>query len=151
MHSRAASIVGLIDTGGILAIVDSRDRWHSLCLEALQSFRLPLLTTEAILTETFRLTGRNPHNVEKTWRFVRSGALTIHPMQDAHLQELHALMSQYSDRLMDFADATLVHLAARERVNAILTVDHDDFETYRLPGGRSSLSFPGEANRETRL
>jgi len=60
-------------------------------------------------------------------------------------------MSQYSDRLMDFADATLVHLAARERVKAILTVDHDDFETYRLPGGRSSLSFPGEANCETRL
>jgi predicted nucleic acid-binding protein len=35
---------------------------------------------------------------------------------------------------MDFADATLVHLAARERLSVILTVDHDDFETYHIHG-----------------
>jgi predicted nucleic acid-binding protein len=46
---------------------------------------------------------------------------------------------------MDFADATLVHLAARERVNAILTVDHDDFETYRLPGRKKFTIFPGRS------
>ena len=98
MHSLAASAAGLIDTGAILAVVDDRDRWHSACLETLQSVRLPLLTTEAVLTETFHLTGKNPHNVEKTWRFVRSGALTVQPMQDSDLLELHALMAQYADR-----------------------------------------------------
>jgi predicted nucleic acid-binding protein len=33
---------------------------------------------------------------------------------------------------MDFADATLVHLAQREGLHTILTIDHNDFETYRL-------------------
>jgi predicted nucleic acid-binding protein len=36
----------------------------------------------------------------------------------------------------DFADATLVHLARRESLNTIFTVDHADFETYRIVGRR---------------
>jgi predicted nucleic acid-binding protein len=43
---------------------------------------------------------------------------------------------------MDFADATLVHLAGRERLSTILTIDHDDFETYRLPGRKKFSIFP---------
>ena len=41
---------------------------------------------------------------------------------------------------MDFADATLVYVAARESINLILTVDHADFETYRI-GGRKRFSI----------
>jgi uncharacterized protein len=142
MHSLAGSVTGLIDTGAILAIVDAGDRWHTHCIQALQTIRVPLLTTEAVLTETFHLTGKNPHAVEKMWRFVRSGALTVHPMHDSDLLELHALMAQYADCPMDFADATLVHLAARERLSTILTIDHDDFETYRLPGRKKFTILP---------
>jgi len=142
MHSRAASAAGLIDTGAILAIVDANDRWHSLCLEALSSVRIPLLTTEAVLTELFHLTGKNPHKINKTWAFVRSGALTVCPLDDSDLPELNSLMVQYADRPMDFADATLVRLAARERLSLILTIDHDDFETYRLPGRKKFTILP---------
>lgn len=129
---------GLIDTGAVLAIVEVDDGWHSACLEALRSAPLPLLTTEAVLTELFHLTGKN--NMERAWRFVRSGAITVRSMGDSDLSELHALMAQYKDRPMDFADATLVHLAARESLSVILTVDHDDFETYRI-GGRKKFTI----------
>ena len=57
----------LIDTGAILAIVDANDDWHAACLEALQAVQIPLFTTEAILTETFHLVGRN---VEKAARIL---------------------------------------------------------------------------------
>jgi predicted nucleic acid-binding protein len=33
---------------------------------------------------------------------------------------------------MDFADATLVHVAEREKLRTILTIDRADFETYRI-------------------
>jgi hypothetical protein len=56
-------------------------------------------------------------------------------------------MEEYADRPMDFADATLVHLAARERLSTILTVDHDDFETYRLPGRKKFTILPWRARR----
>jgi predicted nucleic acid-binding protein len=43
---------------------------------------------------------------------------------------------------MDFADATLVHLARREGLSMILTVDHSDFETYRIEGKRRFRILP---------
>jgi predicted nucleic acid-binding protein len=55
---------------------------------------------------------------------------------------LHALMSRYADRPMDFADATLVHLAQRESLSTIFTIDHDDFETYRIDGRRRFRVIP---------
>ena len=98
--------VGLIDTGAILAIVEVDDAFHSDCLESLVSVRMPLLTTEAVLTEVLHLVHRS--NVAAAWSFLRSGAVTVHPMSDSDLPALHGLMSQYRDRPMDFADATLV-------------------------------------------
>jgi uncharacterized protein len=55
---------------------------------------------------------------------------------------VHALMSRYWDRPMDFADATLVYLAKRESLSVILTVDHADFATYRIDGKRRFRVFP---------
>jgi uncharacterized protein len=137
----------LIDTGAILAIVEADDYWHSACLEALQSVRIPLFTTEAILTELFHLIGKSAHNIGKTWNFVRSGAVTVRPVDDFDLPTLQALMVRYRDRRMDFADATLVHLAARESLSLILTIDHDDFETYRIGGRKKFTILPGRGAR----
>ncbi len=133
---------GLIDTGAVLAIVEFDDYWHLACLEALRSVQIPLFTTEAILTEAFHLVGRAHYDKERVWRFVLSGALAVCPMNDADLPALRALMTQYKDRPMDFADATLVHLAARESLSLILTVDHDDFETYRIAGRKRFTILP---------
>jgi uncharacterized protein len=51
-------------------------------------------------------------------------------------------MLRYTDRPMDFADATLVHLAERESLTTVFTVDHDDFETYRIAGRRRFRVVP---------
>jgi uncharacterized protein len=131
---------GIIDTGAILAIVEVDDHWHSDCLAALQLVRLPLLTTEAVLTEVFHLVGRGSFEKEKVWRFVRSGGVTVYPMGDPDLPVIHSLMTQYKDRPMDFADATLVNLAEREEVSLVVTVDFNDFETYRI-GGRKKFTI----------
>jgi uncharacterized protein len=135
-------LAGLIDTGAIIAIVDASESRHRECLEALALMRMPVLTTEAVLTELFHLIHARSLNEEKVWRFVRSGAITVRPIDDSDLPDLHALMKQYADRPMDFADATLVHLATRESISLILTVDRDDFETYRLPGRKRFTILP---------
>jgi predicted nucleic acid-binding protein len=56
-------------------------------------------------------------------------------------------MTKYRGRPMDFADATLVHLAARESLSLILTIDHDDFETYRIGGRKKFTILPGRDAR----
>jgi predicted nucleic acid-binding protein len=138
---------GIIDTGAIIAIAEFDDAWHSACIEALHSVHIPLLTTEAVLTEVFHLIGRTYHDKEKAWRFVNSGALTVRSMADSDLPVLHGLIAQYKDRPMDFADATLVHLAARESISLIVTVDFDDFETYRIGGRKRFTILPDRNSR----
>jgi len=133
---------GLIDTGAILALVDRDDEWHEPCVEAYNHNRLPWLTTAAVLTEAFHLVRRNLHDDRAVWTLLRSGAVRMSVITNEELPQIQALMSQYADCPMDFADATLVHLAARERLSVILTIDHDDFETYRLPGRKKFTVLP---------
>jgi predicted nucleic acid-binding protein len=136
----------LIDTGAILALLDRTDRWHEACVDAFRQLRLPLLTSEAVLTEVFHLVGDTRTEMEAAWKFIRSGALVLGTIEHAELTHLHGLMSRYwdrgIDRNMDFADATLVYLAKRESLSVILTVDHADFATYRIEGKRQFRVLP---------
>ena len=138
----AAVNIALIDTGAILALLDRTDRWHQPCVDALQQLRLPLITSEAVLTELFRLVGDDRRETEAAWKFVRSGAVELMTIGDSELPHLQALMSRYWDRPMDFADATLVYLAKRESLATIFTVDHANFETYRIEGHRRFRVLP---------
>ncbi|MFL6236653.1 MAG: type II toxin-antitoxin system VapC family toxin [Thermoanaerobaculia bacterium] len=132
---------GLIDTGAILALLDADDRWHRACFKAFQKLSFPLGTSAAVLAELFQLM-KGPHELSRVWGFLRSGAVTVLPINDADLTELEALMVRYQDRPMDFADATLVHLARKEGLITIFTVDHDDFETYRIEGKKRFRILP---------
>jgi hypothetical protein len=133
---------GLADTGAILALLDRDDGWHEACVEAFAKLRAPLLTSEAVLTELFYLADRRLHEVERAWTFVRSGVLTLGSITDRDLPALSSLMNRYRDRPMDFADATLVHLAERESLSTILTVDVADFQTYRIAGQKRFRILP---------
>ena len=132
----------LIDTGAILALLDRTDRWHGICTDAFAQLRLPLATSEAVLTELFHLVGDSRHEMEAAWRLLRSGAIVLAPIEDSELPHIQALMLRYSDRPMDFADATLVYLAKREALETIFTVDRADFDIYRIEGRRRFRVLP---------
>jgi predicted nucleic acid-binding protein len=104
----------IVDTGAMLALLDPRDVWHGRCAAAFTSLRFPLLKSAVVL-----------------------GSIADH-----ELPAVHALMSRYADRPMDFADATLVYLARREAIHTIFTVDRSDFETYRIEGRRRFRIVP---------
>jgi predicted nucleic acid-binding protein len=134
----------LIDTGAILAMLDRSDRWHKVCVDAFRQLRLPLLTSEAVLTELFHLVGESRAEMEAAWSLLRTGAIVLATIEDAELPHVHTLMSRYWDRPMDFADATLVYLAKRESLSTILTVDHADFDIYRIESRRRFRVLPAK-------
>lgn len=136
------SAEALIDTGAILALLDRSDRWHDVCLDAFRQLRLPLLTSEAVLTELFHLVGESRREIDAAWKFIRSGALTLGTIEEAELPALQQLMARYWDCPMDFADATLVYLAKRQSLSRILTVDQADFSAYRIEGKRQFRVLP---------
>lgn len=134
----------LIDTGALLALLDRDDRWHTPCVDAFARVRLPLLTSAVVLTELFHLLGDS--DIGPAWELLRSGAIA--PIGDADLPALEMLMLRYVDRPMDFADATLVHLATHASLSTILTVDNNDFETYRIGARRRFRILPGRVPAE---
>lgn len=144
MHVRA-----LADTGALLAYLDQSDPWHQPCREVFGQFRLPLATSSAVLTELFHLLGDSARDVDFAWAFIRSGAVTVLPIADQDLPDIEALMRKYHDRPMDFADATLVHLAQRESLSTVFTIDHDDFETYRVGGRKRLRILPSRGARSS--
>jgi hypothetical protein len=138
---------GLIDTGALLALLDRDDEWHPACVAAFERVRLPLATTAAVLTELFHLIGDGARDHQAAWKLLRSGAVTVVGIDDADLPALQTLMDKYRDRPMDFADATLVYVGSELGLADILTIDHDDFETYRMAGRRKFRIVPARIAR----
>jgi len=134
---------GLVDTGALLALLDADDAWHSRCVDAFSKLRLPLGTTNAVLTELFHLVGDNTHETSAAWQLIRSGAVILLPIDNSDLPLLEKLMHRYNDRPMDYADATLVLLAERHSLTTVFTVDNNDFETYRIHGKKRLTIVPG--------
>lgn len=122
----------LLDTGVLVAYLHRDDRHHEKCLNAFQSFRGLLITTEAVLTESMSLLARIPDGPQTCLEmFIRGGVILV-PATRASLRRCQSLMSQYQDVPMDFADATLVALAEETGVREVFTLDRRGFETYRI-------------------
>jgi len=134
----------IVDTGAILALLDEKDRWHEVCLGALRQVRLPLLTTEAVLTEVFHLIRRSRTEMEAVWTLLDSRVIVLATIDNSELPPIQALMSRYKDLPMDFADATLVYIGEREAITAVFTLDQNDFATYRIAGKRRFHILPVE-------
>jgi uncharacterized protein len=134
----------LVDTGAILALLDKSDEWHTVCKSTFQQLRVPLLTSEAVLTELFHTIGDFPSRIEAAWRLFLSEIILVASIEHSELHQVQLLMSRYSDQPMDFADATLVYLAGRESIQTIFTVDQADFSVYRIAGKRRFRVLPVE-------
>lgn len=133
----------LVDTGVLLAHLRAKDRHHAVSTDLLVKVPKPLITTDAVLTEVFYFITGNRKAVSAMWQLMTSGIVTLAAITSDDLEPLQALMTRYADRPMDFADATLVHVAGREGIATILTIDHDDFETYRFGRNRKFRIYPG--------
>ena len=103
-------------------------------MAAFSNVRLPLATTAAVLAELFHMIADHPAALKQAWGLVRSDAFIVLSIADSDMPAIEQSMLKYSDRPMDFADATLLRLAERESLTTVFTIDHDDFETYRIKG-----------------
>jgi predicted nucleic acid-binding protein len=106
---------------------------------ALKRLRAPLLTTWMPFTEAMHLLAFSRDGQEALLEMIERQALEILTVAEADVPHVKSLMRKYADLPMDFADATLVRVAIRERLGEIFTLD-DDFGVYRL-GGRRRFSI----------
>jgi predicted nucleic acid-binding protein len=132
----------LLDTGAFVALVDRSETRHSDCVEVLEHWSGPVVTTEAVLTETLYLVGPEHKGQETCLEFFIRGAFLLMPLSIEGLRRISALMRKYRDLPMDFADASLVVLAEELATDNVFTLDVADFSVYRLPGKRPFKIYP---------
>lgn len=122
----------LLDTGPIIAFLDRSDPDHDWVRARWSVLQGPMVTTGAVLTEAFHFLNPIPGGAENLSAFLRRGAMRIeNAFGQSSLESAVSLMHTYADIPMDFADATLVVLAARLDCRNVLTLDERGFRTFR--------------------
>lgn len=132
----------LIDAGPLVAILNRRDNDHRACVEYLKGARKPLLTTWMPVTEALYLLDFSVDAQCALLEMVERGVPQLLDLGPEDLPEIRAMMTQYQDQPMDFADATLVQVARRENLSEIFTLDRRDFSVYRLQRNRAFTIVP---------
>lgn len=122
----------LLDTGAFVALVDRSEKRHDDCVAALDVWTGPIVTTEAVLTETLYLVGPQWRAQRVCLEFILRGAFQLVPSSPKSLQRVAVLMERYRNVPMDFADATLVVLGEELETEQVFTLDRRGFSVYRL-------------------
>jgi uncharacterized protein len=126
----------LVDTGPLVAILDRDDPDHGRCAKAFRQVRPPLLTTWPVITESMYLVAFSRRAQDGLLEMIQRGAVAIAPLTGQDVPRIRALMEKYRDTPMDFADATLVRVAEREKIANVFTLDKD-FVVYRVGRGHA--------------
>jgi predicted nucleic acid-binding protein len=121
----------LVDTGPLVALASPRDEHHARCVEQLRFIRPPLLTCWPVLTEAAWLLRAQPTSVERILASVRDGLVALLAMDASSAAPISRLLEKYRKLGAQLADAALVYLAERERIDTIFTLDRRDFAVYR--------------------
>jgi predicted nucleic acid-binding protein len=132
----------LVDTGPLVAILSREDAHHRTCVAALREMTGPLFSCWPVITEAAWLLRRSPRAIQQLLGSMNSGFLELLPVAGTETKAIAAVMKRYESIRPQLADATLVYLASRERIDAIFTLDRRDFSVYRTSRKRSFKILP---------
>lgn len=132
----------LVDAGPLVAVLDRSDRHHGRCVEQLRSLAPPLLTVWPVVIEAMSLLGASWRAQDALWEMLIGGTVQIRPLDATDLPRMRALMHRYRLLPMDLADAALVHVAERDGIRTVFTIDRRDFSTYRLKSREKLTLLP---------
>jgi predicted nucleic acid-binding protein len=120
----------LVDTGFIVAMLDRSEQEHRLCVRVSVQIEEPLITCEAVITESCYLLRHVDGASEAILQNIDKGVFRLPYAVSSRAAEVERLLRKYTDVPMDFADGCLVDLATQIGTGRILTFD-SDFAVYR--------------------
>ncbi len=132
----------LVDTGPLVAILREADQYHDLCVRTLTELREPLLSCWPVITEAAWLLRRHSRAVEKLLLGSTGSFLELAHVSGAEAVPIADIMTRYAGLRPQLADATLVYLAGREKIDTIFTLDRRDFLVYRSARKRPFRLIP---------
>ena len=120
-------MITVCDTGPVVAYLNRNDPYHEWAVAVMKQLRPPLLTCEAVLTETAYFLREDGLDVDPLFRMLERDALRVDFEISKHWPRMRTLMNRYAR--MDLADASVVVMTELHGRCRVLTVDAQDFGT----------------------
>jgi len=117
----------IADAGPIIALIDKADDHHAWAKREVRPLPRPWIICAAAIAEV-------AHHFDNDPRALAALRKQVGDMQVKELVagDVLALMEQYAPA-MDYADACAVLLSKSHRGAVVVTTDHRDFATYKVP------------------
>ena len=120
----------LLDTGVIVALLDRSEKFHKTCAQTVREVEAPLVTCEAVITESCYLLRNLSGASEAVIENITAGIFQVPFQLSRDTAGVKQVLRKYKDRKIDLADACLIRLADQFGTADILTLDQD-FTIYR--------------------
>lgn len=142
-------MITICDTGPLVAYLNRHDPYHSWAAAVMKQTRPPLLTCEAVLTETAYFLRDDGLDIDPLFQLLERDVVRLDFELSTHWPRVRTLMARYDQ--MDLADASIVVMSELHTRCRVLTVDRNDFGTYRR-NDRQTIDFvappPGALSRK---
>lgn len=117
----------IADSGPLVAILNSRDEHHAWARRIVAPLPRPWIVSTAALVETTHLLGNDQRAL-----IALRGMLAGMEHETPDPSAVFSLMEKYAPT-MDYADACAVLITRVHKGAVVVTTDHTDFSTYKIP------------------
>jgi predicted nucleic acid-binding protein len=132
----------LLDAGFIVALLDRSENFHKTCARTVREVEAPLVTCEAVITESCYLLRNLSGASEAVVENIAAGIFQVPFQFSRDTAGVKQVLRKYRDRKIDLADACLIRLADQFGTGDILTLDQD-FTIYRWGRNKPFRVLPG--------
>ena len=120
----------IIDTGPLVAFLNSSDKYHDWAVTQFSRLNPPFLTCESVISELCFLLKNTEYGPQNTFKLLERGLIQIPFKLDTEISIIVKLMNKYKNIPMSLADACLVRMCEQIADSTICTLD-SDFRIYR--------------------
>jgi predicted nucleic acid-binding protein len=137
----------VLDTSGLLAVLDADQRIHEPARKAFVGYDGPLLLSPFVLAELdYLLVARVSRDAGIAGLTeVARGAYRLEPFSTEDVAEAVSVIERYPDLGVGLADASVVVLANRYDTYDVLTLDERHFRVLRGPQDHPFRLLPADA------
>jgi predicted nucleic acid-binding protein len=131
----------IVDSNFLAALAVKRDPLHRWAVSVLPQAPGPWLTCEACVSEAVFLIGEElgMPAVLQLYGKIGSGLIECGDILPRHLAAVMTESGRYRDRMVDFADASLMVLSDLRPALPVVTADRNDFSVYLRSSPRRVL------------
>lgn len=121
----------LIDSGPLIALFDKSDFYFKPVVNFLKTYKGELYSSWPVITEVSHMLDFSLQAQLDFYEWISRGAIKLVDLHESSFSEIKRLSHKYGDVPMDLADASLLLISEKLKIESIITLD-SDYKIYRI-------------------